>query len=353
MQSQKRHSPEGFIRMGYPPIASLPESQDRPLWSVMIPTYNCAEYLRETLTSVLTQDPGPDQMQVEVVDDCSTEDHPESVVRELGNGRVLFFRQPKNVGPTENFNTCLRRARGHVVHILHGDDLVLQGFYRRLERALCADSSIGAAFCRCICTDDDGHWQSIAALERKTSGILTGWAEKMAVENRMPFPSVVVKRRAYEELGGFHPELYHAADWDMWKRIAVHYSISYEPLPLACNRVHSSSDTSRLMRSGANIADVRRAIEIACLYLPKPIQRELTREALRNNARRALGAARHFLAVGKASAAARAQIREGLKCSFSPGILKSLLGLVLLAGRVWIRRGARRIARRPARKRHR
>ena len=38
----------------------------RPLWSVMIPTFHCARFLRQTLESVLSQDPGPDVMQIEV-----------------------------------------------------------------------------------------------------------------------------------------------------------------------------------------------------------------------------------------------------------------------------------------------
>jgi len=90
----------------------------------MIPTFNCADYLRITLQSLLDQVPGPDEMQIEVVDDCSTKDDPEAVVQELGRGRVQFFRQPRNVGAIENFNTCVRRSRGHYVHLLHGDDLV-------------------------------------------------------------------------------------------------------------------------------------------------------------------------------------------------------------------------------------
>ncbi len=57
-------------------IAPVPQDTPRPLLSVMIPTYNCAGYLRETLASVLSQDPGPEIMQIEVIDDRSTQDDP-------------------------------------------------------------------------------------------------------------------------------------------------------------------------------------------------------------------------------------------------------------------------------------
>ena len=119
-----------------PLIAPVREGAWRPKWSVMIPTFNCADYLRITLQSLLDQVPGPDEMQIEVVDDCSTKDNPEAVVQELGRGRAQFFRQPGNVGAIENFNTCVRRSRGHYVHLLHGDDLVCPGFYSAFEEAL-------------------------------------------------------------------------------------------------------------------------------------------------------------------------------------------------------------------------
>jgi len=64
------HVSSGTPDAGVPAIDPVAPDASRPLWSVMIPTYNCARYLREALGSVLDQDPGPGAMQVEVVDDC-------------------------------------------------------------------------------------------------------------------------------------------------------------------------------------------------------------------------------------------------------------------------------------------
>jgi glycosyltransferase involved in cell wall biosynthesis len=58
-----------------------------PFWSVMIPAYNSVrEYLVEALESVLSQDAGPDKMQIEVVDDCSAdlEYDLDALVQEIG-----------------------------------------------------------------------------------------------------------------------------------------------------------------------------------------------------------------------------------------------------------------------------
>ena len=65
------------------------ETTSRPFWSVMIPTCNPgADYLEETLKSVLQQDPGPEQMQIEVIDDYSKDDTAAEITRRVGAGRV-------------------------------------------------------------------------------------------------------------------------------------------------------------------------------------------------------------------------------------------------------------------------
>ncbi|RYZ20011.1 MAG: glycosyltransferase, partial [Chitinophagaceae bacterium] len=90
-----------------PTIAPLPPTENRPQFSVMIPAYNCAAYLIETLNSVLEQDFGEELMQIEVVDDCSTDTDVKALVHKIGGDRVTYFRQPQNVGSIRNFETCI------------------------------------------------------------------------------------------------------------------------------------------------------------------------------------------------------------------------------------------------------
>lgn len=250
----------------YPTIAPVPAGEARPFWSVMIPTYNCAKYLRETLQSVLAQDPGADQMQIEVVDDCSTRDDPEAVVREVAGDRVSFFRQPKNGGVVNNFNTCIARARGRWVHILHGDDCVSDGLYAHYRAMI--ERSPDAALVFGTSQVIDAQSQPIYTCEAiaPNEGPVGDFRVRQATQNWVLTPSVVVARRVYEQVGGF-VNLGHTADWEMWHRVGSAGEVLFTPRPLSRYRDHAANDTSALMLSGKNIEQVRAAIDVCCSRL--------------------------------------------------------------------------------------
>ncbi len=299
-----------------------------PAWSVMIPTYHCARYLGETLRSVLAQDAGPEAMQIEVVDDHSTQDDPESVVRDVGRGRIGFFRQSANVGITRNFATCLARSRGRLVHLLHGDDMVRDGFYDRLRGAFDADPAIGAAFCRQIFVNGNGDWIDLSPLEQPHSGRLDGALERLATEQRIMTPSIVVRRDVYETLGGFDDRLRCSEDWEMWVRIASRYPVWYETEPLALYRMHANSNTGRHVRTAEDIRYTREAIDLFAAHLPPTRAADIVRTAKQRYALAAIRTARSLLASRDLDAA-RAQLAEALRLSRSPRVLASLLAAVL------------------------
>lgn len=267
------------LRANIPPIQDRP----RPLWSVMIPNYNSANYLRQTLKSVLDQDLGSDVMQIEVVDDHSTLDNPKAVVEELGGNRVGFYQQPQNLGLVGNFETCVQRARGQLVHILHGDDCVRDGFYRKMQLLFEENPEIGAGFCRTINMDIDGNWQNISRLEKAESGVLNNWLEQIASGQRIYTPSIVVRRSVYEHLGGFDRRIVCCGeDWEMWVRIAAHYPVAYEPTPLAMYRFKPLESLAP-KRIHQIMQDMRMATEIVESYLPNYLSQDTATKALNQN----------------------------------------------------------------------
>jgi glycosyltransferase involved in cell wall biosynthesis len=304
----------------------------RPYWSVMIPTYNPrADYLEETLKSVLQQDPGPDQMQIEVVDDCSNDNTASEVTRRLGAGRVTFHAESQNRGLANNWNTCIERARGHWVHILHQDDIVLPGFYDLLRKAVeCTEA--GAIFCRHAIVNSNGHWMRISELHRESAGLLDDWHAKITTEQLIQFPAIAVRRRVYEQLGGFLPNLHYVVDWEMWQRIASQFPVCFEPSILACYRLHGSSATSRLKLDAADVRDVRRMIDLTATYHTPARGRALARKARSWFAQIAVYNARDLLlTIG--SVPAWRMIFEALRLSRNRHVIRMIFSFLVL----WLR----------------
>ncbi len=329
--SLKRPHPASNLKP--PAIRVLPVGDGRPFWSVMIPTYNPrADYLEETLRSVLQQDPGPEEMQIEVIDDHSSDDLAAQTVRRTGGGRVSFHAESQNRGLAGIWNRCIERARGEWVHILHQDDLVLPGFYVAMQKGT-GDSRVGAVFCRHAVINPEGHWLRISHLHRESAGLPDAWHETITVHDLIQCPAIVVRRAVYEHVGGFRPELHYTLDWEMWQRIAAQYSFWFEPSILACYREHPASATSKLMLDAGDVREVRSTIEMTMAYHPRHRGPVLSRLARAFYAGLAVRNSRHLLVQGH-SEAARKQVIEALRMSRSSTVLWELASLLVLWARV-------------------
>ena len=263
-----------------PPVIVPVTSTKRPLWSVMIPTYNCTRFVKAALESVLQQDPGADVMQIEVVDDGSTDGDVETLVQEVGKGRVLFYRQPQNRGSLRNFETCLNRAKGHWVHLLHGDDMVAEGFYAEIQSLFEAHPEAGAAIVKNSYINTDGYETGIERQIQDQPGIIQNWLEIIATRQRLQPPAIVVKRAVYEKLGGFFA-VHYGEDWEMYTRIAANYPVAYSPKYLAKYRVHGDNITSQSYLKGQHIKDLKTVIEIIQNYLPLDLRKKVKKASLR------------------------------------------------------------------------
>ncbi len=269
------------IPISPPIIAAISANKERPLFSVMIPAYNCINYIEMTLKSVLNQDMGPDLMQIEVVDDCSTDGDVAALVETIGGGRVGYYRQPKNMGSLRNFETCLNRSRGTLVHLLHGDDYVDPGFYTEIKMLFEEFPEIGAAFTEYRYVDESGTTLWNRDLIASTPGILDKWLYQIAQSSMTQVVAMVVKRSVYEHLGGFYG-VHYGEDWEMWTRIAASYPVAYSPEILANYRVHTKNITGESLLSGQAIKDIYKVIDVIQNYLPDSERKRIKRNSKKN-----------------------------------------------------------------------
>ncbi len=230
--------------------------------SIMIPTYNCAGYLERTLASLADQ--GVERAQVMVVDDCSTEDDPEDVVRRMGQGRVSFHRQPVNLGLVGNFNSCIGRAERRWVHLLHGDDLALPGAYASFSELISRHPDSRVAFGRCVIIGEDGVWDTISeVLAPGLDGELVYDPYRWG-NNAVRFPGALFRRDAAIAIGAFDDRYAHAADWHLWWRLAKRFPTAYTNLCLGAYRRFPGNHSATLVRTASDLReDLRLVREIA------------------------------------------------------------------------------------------
>ena len=311
----------------FPVIPPPPDaSAARPFWSVIVPAYR-ARYLARCLRSVLEQDPGPERMQILVMDDCSPENL-EPLVRELAGDRIEYLRQPQNLGTYATENAGLARCRGYWTHILNDDDWVLPGFYQTLERGLQPQpDSVGAACSDYVNTNADEVVTWRPPPFRQGAGLLSDWLYTMGSGNPTHPVAVVVRRSVYEHLGGYYPALNYCADWEFYKRAASFYEWWYEPEALACYRDHDANTTSAGLADGSQIRDIGRAIELSKQYLPEASREAITQLAQEKYVSYAFGLAADFLRSSRRGAALSV-LNAGLELSQSLPVLHYLLSFL-------------------------
>lgn len=262
-------------------IDLVPIDTIRPVWSVMIPVYNCIGYIEKTLNSVLRQDLGPDKMEIVVIDDCSTDGDVAELVEKIGGSRVRYFKQKTNLGHMRNFDTCINLAKGHYVHILHGDDEIIDGYYKEIESLFTEYPSIGAAFVEYeyMNAKSEKIWSHQKLSTHK--GILPDFLTTIAENQRLQYCCITVKRSTYEQLGGFYGSAF-CEDWIMWARIAASFEVAYSPNVLALYRVFLGNMTNSSLVSGEAFKGVLKGLEIIATFLPEKNKEKIMATSKKN-----------------------------------------------------------------------
>ena len=216
-----------------------------PRVSVCIPVYNGADYIGESLCSVLAQT--YEDYRVVVVDNCST-DGTADVVRSFRDSRLTYVRNSTNLGAVGNFNRCLELADGEYVNIWHHDDVMLPENIERKVRVLDKHPSVGYVHSNLWLTDAQGHpfmehWHEDSKLDYVEPGaeIFRRYVTRLHHGALIFMGTVLARRVCYERLGGFRPELPNCCDSEMWMRLALFCDVACLSTPLVKYRQHGAS----------------------------------------------------------------------------------------------------------------
>jgi glycosyltransferase involved in cell wall biosynthesis len=254
--------------------------------TVIIPTFNRAALLPETIESVLMQGVSA---RILVIDDGSTD---ATSVLKARYERVVTWVTQNNRGEVRTVNRGMRAVDTPYFAIVNSDDPLLPGSLRTIIDALAAQPDALAAYCDWMTIDEQAR-----QLGKVTVGLHSIDTMMLDIANSIG-PGAVFRRRVLEDVGLRNPLLKYSADLDYWHRIALSGPVVYVPEVLATHRVHAES--ASISDRGARIAEEVAYLREAYAAHPRWSSEEGRRPALVARQHRATMAG-HFAAAFAAS----------------------------------------------------
>ncbi|KAB8334631.1 glycosyltransferase family 2 protein [Scytonema tolypothrichoides VB-61278] len=226
-------------------------SSQEPLVSVIIPTYNRPEYLKQAIESAVKQTYR--NIEIIVSDNCSAE-NPQSLVESFGDSRIRFFRQPTNVGMFVNQMNTFKMAQGKYVASLHDDDMWNEEFLEKLVPPLEENPDVILAFCDQYIIDAQGIIDDVGTEENSKAykrtilekGVHQPFFEIAVIDKSIPTAGACVIRKEFVDWDKIPPEV--GGMWDLYLSYLCSRSghgAYYYPEKLTRYRAHEQTDTNR------------------------------------------------------------------------------------------------------------
>jgi glycosyltransferase involved in cell wall biosynthesis len=197
--------------------------------SVIIPTFNRAKLLVEAVGSVLDQRDVPEEVEIVVVDDGSTDNTAETLATLAG--KIRCIRQ-EHSGVSRARNLGISRSGGEWIAFLDSDDLWLPGKLR--EQMKFFSDHPQTLLCQ---TDEIWIRNGRRVNPRKYHKKPSGHCFPLLLERCLVSPSaVVVHRRVFDTVGLFDESLPACEDYDLWLRIGCRFPVELVEKPLVVKR---------------------------------------------------------------------------------------------------------------------
>ena len=201
-----------------------------PRVSIITPSFNQAQYLEETMRSVLEQ--GYPNLEYIVVDGGSTDGSVE-IIQKYAD-RLAWWVSEKDNGQAEAINKGFARATGEIVAWINSDDYYLPGAIAEAVRALEEQPECGMVFGDVVSIDGTG--QPVNVMTYGDWGL-----EGLMQFNIVGQPGVFMRRAVLERAGYLDLSYHFMLDHHLWLRVAQQALICYVPSQWAAARFHAGA----------------------------------------------------------------------------------------------------------------
>jgi glycosyltransferase involved in cell wall biosynthesis len=211
-------------------------SASAPSVSIVVPSYNQAAYLEETIRSLLLQN-YPD-LEVVVIDGGSTDGS--TAILNKYNRWLRFCVSEPDKGQSDAIQKGIQHCTGEWFNWINSDDLLAKDALTSLAPHLVASTDVVAGFCTIF--------ESSSGAEMKTyRAVLHDTPEGSILDHKTCQPSTFFRREIITRLGGPPDSLHYAMDLAIWSRYISCYGqtrISLIDTPVSRFRIHGDSKTS-------------------------------------------------------------------------------------------------------------
>ncbi len=244
-----------------------PNNMKSPLFSVITPVYNCAEYIEETIKSVLTIASGF-SFEYIVVNDGST-DETASILNRYSSKIVLITTL--NSGESSAVNIGINAAKGEYILVVSADDpLYTNKLFQDVHDIFCANPEVNVLYPDWRMIDQSGEMVKEISVPSFSLDLLIG-------ENRtLPGPGTFFRTEPAKAIGGRNARWKFVGDFDFWLRISTVGGFLHRPETLAQWRQHQNSTS--IAHRGLEMAQER--IDVIDEFLSSyPVDAKLARKA--------------------------------------------------------------------------